>query len=88
MADAPKSISFTASLPPIQSAISMDGYGEGARIKLDIPRIDSGAVLLLQHYFAGKAFRVTIELEESMEEPVTDEPDNGKQQRNTRKIHI
>ena len=57
---APESITFAASLPPIQSAISLDGNGDGARIKLDIPRSDAGAVLLLQHYFSGRAFEVTI----------------------------
>lgn len=63
MADAPKRITFTASLPPIQSAISLDGYGDGARIKLDIPRTDAEAVLLLQHYGAGRDLRVTIEFD-------------------------
>lgn len=85
MADAPRSITFTASLPPIQSAISMDGYGDGARIKLDIPAVDAGAVLLLQHYFAGKSFQVTIEL---VENEVDDDSDDRKQQRINRKIHI
>ena len=33
--------SFNASLPPIQSAISVSGQGDGARIKLDIPQRDS-----------------------------------------------
>lgn len=58
--DAPEQITFIASLPPIQSAISMDGMGDGARIKLDIPRSDASAVLLLQHYFAGEVFEVTV----------------------------
>lgn len=60
MSDAPRSIAFVASLPPIQSAITMDGNGDGARIKLDIPASDVGAVLLLQHHFSGVAFEVTI----------------------------
>ncbi len=55
-----EAINFIASLPPIQSAISIDGRGEGARIKLDIPATEVGAVLLLQHYYSGRAFRVTI----------------------------
>ena len=54
-------VTFVASLPPIQSAISLDGNGDGARIKFDIPRTDAGAVLLLQHYFAGESFSVTVE---------------------------
>jgi len=53
-------ITFTASLPPIQSAINLDGQGDGARIKLDIPRSDIEAVLRLQG-LSGQAFRVTIE---------------------------
>ena len=53
-------IEFAASLPPIQSAISMDGNGDGARIKLDVPASDMAAVLLLQAWYAGKAFRVTV----------------------------
>jgi len=33
-----ESFSFTASLPPIQSAISVSGQWDGARVKLDIPQ--------------------------------------------------
>ena len=61
MTDAPERIEFMASLPPIQSAITLDGSGDGARIKLDVPATDVGAILLLQHWFSGVAFRVTIE---------------------------
>jgi hypothetical protein len=53
-------IIFNASLPPIQSAINLDGQGDGARIKLDIPRSDIEAVLKLQG-LSGQVFRVTIE---------------------------
>ena len=53
-------ITFIASLPPIQSAINLDGQGDGARIKLDIPRSDIQAILKLQG-FAGTCFKVTIE---------------------------
>ena len=53
-------IEFIASLPPIQSAISIDGMGDGARIKLDIPASDLTAVIRLQA-FLGMALRVTIE---------------------------
>ena len=60
MSDAPQRVTFTASLPPITSAISMDGRGDGARIKLDVPASDVGAILLLQHFFSGVAFTVTI----------------------------
>ena len=51
-------ITFTASLPPIQSAINLDGQGDGARIKLDIPRSDIEAVLRLQG-LSGQVFRET-----------------------------
>lgn len=53
-------ITFIASLPPIQSAINLDGQGDGARIKLDIPRSDIEAILKLQG-LAGESFKVTIE---------------------------
>jgi len=53
-------ITFTASLPPIQSAINLDGQGDGARIKLDVPRSDVEAVLKLQG-LSGKTFKVSIE---------------------------
>lgn len=56
-----KRISFYASLPPIQSAISLDGMGDGARVKIDVPATDVEAILNLQRYFTGKCFRVTIE---------------------------
>ena len=52
-------IEFTASLPPIQSAINLDGQGDGARIKLDVPRTDIEAVLKLQG-MAGQVFKVVI----------------------------
>ena len=40
----------------------MDGTGDGARIKFDIPRCDAEAVLLLQAWGAGKPLRVTVEV--------------------------
>jgi hypothetical protein len=52
-------IEFNASLPPIQSAINLDGNGDGARIKLDIPRSEIEAVLKLQG-LTGQVFRVVI----------------------------
>jgi len=58
-----ESIAFRASLPPIQSAISLDGLGDGGRVKLDVPALDVGALLLLQHLGAGRQLRVTIEIE-------------------------
>ena len=55
-------IVFIGSLPPIQSAILLDGMGDGAKIKIDIPRQYMSEVLKLQS-LAGKLFKVTIELE-------------------------
>jgi hypothetical protein len=63
MANEPTTITFMASLPPIQSAITLDGNGDGARIKLDLPATDAGAALLLQHHGAGRVLRVTIEVQ-------------------------
>ena len=57
-------IEFTASLPPIQSAILLDGQGDGARIKLDIPRSDIEAILKLQG-LAGESFKVIIECDDN-----------------------
>ncbi len=57
-------ITFIASLPPIQSAILLDGQGDGARIKLDIPRSDIKAILKLQE-LAGESFKVTIESDDN-----------------------
>ncbi len=53
-------IVFIASLPPIMSAISIDGLGDGARIKLDISRQYLKEVIMLQ-LLAGQSFRVIIE---------------------------
>ena len=53
-------IIFTASFPPIQSAINIDGIWQGARIKLDIPASDTLAVVQLQA-LTGNAFKVTVE---------------------------
>jgi len=61
-------VTFAASLPPIQSAISLDGFGDGGRVKLDVPARDVGALLLLQHHGAGRQLRVTIEIEAEPDE--------------------
>lgn len=53
-------ISFIATLPPIQSAVSVSGSGDGARIKLDIPGTELLAALRLLA-LTGRIFRVTIE---------------------------
>ena len=56
-----KVITFRASLPPIQSAINLDGRGDGARIKLDVPRSDVDAILELQRW-SERELVVTVEL--------------------------
>ena len=53
-------IEFIASLPPIQSAINIDGQGDGARIKLDIPASEMRSIIKLQA-MTGRVFKVTIE---------------------------
>jgi len=53
-------ITFIASLPPIQSAMSLDGMGDGCRLKLDISRQHVAEVMKLQ-LLAGQTFKVTIE---------------------------
>lgn len=53
-------IIFTASFPPIMSAITVDGVNGNARIKLDIPASDMLQVVQLQT-MVGKAFKVVIE---------------------------
>ncbi len=53
-------ITFTASLPPIQSALSVSGDRCGGRLKLDIPESELAQALKVV-LLAGKAFRVTIE---------------------------
>lgn len=59
-------IEFNASLPPIQSAITLDGMGDGGRIKLDVPRQDNAALVQL-HLMAGKALVVTIRTNDAEE---------------------
>ncbi|MDD5013737.1 MAG: hypothetical protein PHW73_01370 [Atribacterota bacterium] len=56
-------IEFRASLPPIQSAIQINGMGDGALVKLDVPQSDIEAVLRLQS-LAGMVFIVTIKKDE------------------------
>ena len=62
-------ISFVASLPPIQSAISVSGDHQGARIKLDIPETHADVVPLIQLYLSGRPFVVHIDLEEQSTVP-------------------
>ena len=55
-----KIIEFIASLPPIMSAINIDGLGDGARVKIDISRKYIQEVIKLQ-LLAGQSFKVIIE---------------------------
>lgn len=56
-----RKVTFSASLPAIQSAISISGNGDGARLKLDIPNSDADVIPLIQMFFAGVPFSVTFE---------------------------
>jgi hypothetical protein len=53
-------ICFFCSLPDIQSAISISGTGNGARLKLDVPETEIAEVIKLT-LLRGKALKVTIE---------------------------
>ncbi len=55
-------ITFVGSLPDIQSAITLSGAGNGARIKLDVPETEFSEVVKLA-LMRGKTFRVRIEEE-------------------------
>lgn len=60
MADDDKSITFIASIAPLQSAITITGDGNGIRLKLDIPEtelISALSILAMRQ----TAFKVTIE---------------------------
>lgn len=53
-------LTFVASLPPIQSAVKLDGMGDGARIQLDVDRSGMDAVLRLASEYGGRTFRVVV----------------------------
>jgi len=61
-------IKFFASLPPIMSAINIDGMDGNARIKLDIPGSESAAISELCK-LQGKLLRITIEEEQIPQAP-------------------
>jgi hypothetical protein len=52
-------ITFLASLPPIQSAVSISGTGEGARVKIDIPESHLPQAMKLM-LLRGSCFEVTV----------------------------
>ena len=56
-------IEFLASLPPIQSAIQLDGLGDGGRVKLDVSREYVAELVALQK-MSGKNIRIIAEAED------------------------
>ena len=58
-------VRFLASLPPIKSALLLDGSGDGGQVKLEVDRSQVGALLLIQQYYSGCVFRVTIEADDA-----------------------
>ena len=55
------SITFSASLPAMGSAIKLDGFGDEAEIRLVVPRSDAQKVLEVWQRWAQKELRVTVE---------------------------
>jgi len=55
-----KKLEFIAALPPVASAISISGLGDGAIVKLELPASELYSIVQLQ-LLAGKVFKVTIE---------------------------
>lgn len=53
-------IEFVGSLPPIQSAIQLDGLGDGGRVKLDVSREYVAQLVALQK-MSGKNIRIIAE---------------------------
>lgn len=52
-------ITFIATLPPIQSAMSVSGNRDGMRIKLDVSENEVPNAIKLMLY-SGQVFKVTI----------------------------
>ena len=72
-------IEFIASLPPIQSAITLDGMGDGGRVKLDISRQYVDALLQLQR-LAGQSIKITVEtLDHQEKSEIEDLMNTGKE---------
>lgn len=57
-----ETITFAASLPEIQSAISIGGTG--ARLKIDVPESEIAEVIKLAAYGRGKVLMVTISVDD------------------------
>lgn len=59
-AESKNAVSFEATIPMLQSAISIAGDG-GARVKIDIPENEMDAVMKLTA-MRGEVLRVTVEV--------------------------
>ena len=59
-----ESATFLASFPTIQSAIKIDGGGNGMRVQLDIPESEMGEALKML-LWREKVLRVTVEPEQA-----------------------
>jgi hypothetical protein len=53
-------VTFRGILPNTQTAISISGNGDGARVKIDVPQEDLAEVLKLVLY-QGQLLKVTVE---------------------------
>jgi len=62
-------VKFVASLPAIQSAITISGNNNGAVLKLEIPETHADVIPLIQMYFSGVAFVVTLDKGEEIKIP-------------------
>lgn len=67
MSRPPRTIEMTVSLPPIKSAILLDGQGDGGQVKLEVPRSDAPALLQLAQW-AGQTFRARFELDDASDD--------------------
>ena len=56
-----KQITFEATIPPIKSAMNIDGQG-GGQVKLEIPESHSEALKKLMD-MRGEVLKVTVEVE-------------------------
>jgi hypothetical protein len=65
-------ITFLASLPPVQSAIMVDGNGDTMTVKLQIP-LNRCPQALRMNLMTQKVLRVTVEEEENVKVPARQE---------------
>jgi len=70
-------LSFRASIPPLQSAVSVHGGGDGVRLKLDVPQQDIDAALAFVRACQGKSFRLVVVRDDGTgDEDVDDQGDS------------